>query len=430
VMALLLVALWRSVTGHLLVSHAVAGQDATANVGMFLLLHAFANGCTAMTGVEAISNGIPAFKRPEAENAASTLLSMALILLTMFLGITLLSTAVHVAPRDQETVLSQLGRIVFGGRNAFYFALQATTTLILILAANTSYADFPRLASILARDQFAPRQLLHRGDRLAFSNGIALLTAIATALVIAFNAKELRLIPLYAVGVFLSFTLSQAGMIWHWRRHRDGGWRWRAAVNAVGAFATAGVLLIFVVAKFREGAWIVVMLIPAGVWLLLTIARQYRTAGLALALPSHPHAGPRRHIVVLIVPEVNRQIADMAAYARKLCDDSDDIRAVHVDLDAETTRIVQQKWPRWGQGITLKILESPYRSFVEPVLTYLKVVNQERSQQIVTILIPELRAHHWWQAVLHTQWSKQLRSALEHQPQVRVIASFDWPLKE
>src|SRR5207249_1115454 len=199
VMVLLVAGLWRAITGHLPAAGAPSGNNATETVTIFLLLHAFASGCTAMTGVEAISNGIPAFKRPEAENAAATLLSMALILLTMFLGISLLSAAVHVAPRERETILSQLGRIVFGGRNIFYFVLQFTTTLILILAANTSYADFPRLASILARDQFAPIQLTHRGDRLAFSNGIALLTAVAIALVIAFDAKELRLIPLYAV---------------------------------------------------------------------------------------------------------------------------------------------------------------------------------------------------------------------------------------
>ena len=200
---------------------------------------------------------------------------MALILLSMFLGISVLSVAFHVAPRERETILSQLGRAVFGARNIPYFALQVTTTLILVLAANTSYADFPRLASILARDRFAPIQFTHRGDRLVFSNGIALLTVMAIALVIGFDAKELRLIPLYAVGVFLSFTLSQTGMVWHWHRHRERGWRWRAAMNGVGAIATLGVLAVFIEAKFREGAWIVVLLIPAGVWLLLAIARHY-----------------------------------------------------------------------------------------------------------------------------------------------------------
>jgi hypothetical protein len=380
-----------------------------------------------MTGVEAISNGIPAFEKPEAKNAAATLLMLALILLSMFVGISILSSAFHVAPREQETILSQLGRAVFGGRNIPYFTLQFTTTLILFLAANTSYADFPRLASLLARDRFAPIQFMHRGDRLVFSNGIALLTVTAIALVIAFDARELRLIPLYAVGVFLSFTLSQTGMVWHWRRHRERSWRRRAVMNALGATATMGVLAVFIVAKFRQGAWIVALLIPAGVWLLLAIGRHYRVTGAALALPDHPHAGPRHHVVILIVPEMNRQIADMIAYGSIL---SDDVRAVHVDLDPDCTKNIQQRWPRWGQGTQLAVLESPYRSFVEPLLTYLKIVDQERSGQAVTILIPELRPRHWWQTLLHKHWSAQLRSELEDQAHVRVIASFEWPLNK
>jgi amino acid transporter len=426
VMLLLMAGLWRITTGHLPPSQELAGQHATATVGMFLLLRAFANGCTAMTGVEAISNGIPAFEKPEAKNAAATLLMMALILLTMFLGISVLSTAFHVAPRAQETILSQLGRAVFGARNIPYFALQVTTTFILILAANTSYADFPRLASLLARDRFAPIQFTHRGDRLVFSNGIALLTVMAIALVIAFDARELRLIPLYAVGVFLSFTLSQTGMVWHWRRHRERGWRWRAAMNALGAIATMGVLAVFIVAKFSEGAWIVVLLIPAGVWLLLAVARHYRVTGAALALPDHPHAGPRHHVVILIVPEMNRQIADMVAYGSTL---SDDVRALHVDLDPDCTKNIQQRWPRWGQGTQLTVLKSPYRSLVEPLLAYLETVDQERSGQTVTVLIPELRPRHWWQTLLHKHWSVQLRSELEDQSHVRVIASFEWPFQ-
>jgi amino acid transporter len=425
VMILLIVGLWRTRTGYSLPDPQLVGQNAT--VGMFLFLHAFANGCTAMTGVEAISNGIPAFKRPEAKNASAALLMMAILLLIMFLGVSVLSGALHVVPREQETILSQLGRAVFGARNIPYLTLQITTTLILILAANTSYADFPRLASILGRDRFAPIQLTHQGDRLVFSNGIALLTVMAIALVIAFNAKELLLIPLYAVGVFLSFTLSQTGMVWHWYRHRERGWQSRATMNALGALATMGVLAVFVVTKFREGAWIIVLLIPSGVCVLLAIARHYRASGAALALPDRPHAGPRHHIVILIVPEMNRQVADMIAYGMTL---SDDVRALHVDLDADCTKTIQQKWPRWGQGVPLRILASPYRSFVEPVLAYLEIADQERVRQVVTVLIPELRPVHWWQTLLHKHWSVQLRSELEDQGKTRVIASFDWPLKE
>jgi len=423
---LLIVGLSRATTGHLPPGPRVSGQDATATVGMFLLLRAFANGCTAMTGIEAISNGIPAFEKPEAKNAAATLLMMALILLSMFLGITVLSTTFHISPREQETILSQLGRAVFGARNIPYLVLQVTTTLILILAANTSYADFPRLASILSRDRFAPIQFAHRGDRLVFSNGIVLLTSLAIVLVIVFDARELRLIPLYAVGVFLSFTLSQTGMVWHWRRHRERGWQWRASMNAVGAFATMVILAVFIVAKFREGAWIIVLLIPAGVWLLLAVARHYRVTDAALALPDHPHVGPRHHVVILIVPEMNRQIADMIAYGTSL---SNDVRALHVDLDSDCTKNIQQKWPRWGQDTPLTVLDSPYRSFVEPLLTYLKIVDKERSRQIITVLIPELRPPHWWQTLLHKHRSAQLRSELEDPLHVRVISSFEWPFK-
>jgi len=241
--------------------------------------------------------------------------------------------------------------------------------------------------------------------------------------VIAFEAKELSLIPLYAVGVFLSFTLSQTGMVWHWRRHREPGWQWRATMNAVEAIATMGVLAVFIVAKFREGAWIVVLLIPAGVWLLLAIARHYRVTSVALALPDHPHAGSRHHVVILVVPEMNWQIADMIAYGSTL---GDDVRALHVDLDSDCTKNIQQSWPRWGQGIPLRILGSPYRSFVEPLLTYLKILDKERSRQVVTVLIPELRPRHWWQTLLHKHWSAQLRSELEDQIHVLVIASFEW----
>jgi amino acid transporter len=274
---LLLVALWRGINGGLAPQAPLVSGQAGIEISGFLLLRAFANGCTAMTGVEAISNGIPAFESPEPDNAAATLLAMAAILVTMFLGINLLTVSLRVVPHEQETVLSQIGRVVLGGRTALYYYLQITTTSILILAANTSFADFPRLVAILARDRFAPARFARLSDRFVFSNGIGLLTVLATALIITFGGRELRLIPLYAIGVFLSFTLSQAGMVRHWWRHPARGWIWRAAMNAVGAITTTVVLLVFTVAKFREGAWIVVVLIPAGVWTLVTASRRYST---------------------------------------------------------------------------------------------------------------------------------------------------------
>jgi len=423
---LLGVGIWQLVTQQLPSAAAPAVSISTSTVGLFVLLRAFANGCTAMTGVEAISNGIPAFQQPEAKNAGATLLTMTAILAVMFLGISLLSAKLHIVPQGQETVLSQLGRTVFGGRNLPYLVVQITTTFILVLAANTSYADFPRLASILAHDRFAPVQFTHRGDRLAFSNGIVLLASLATALVVIAGAHELRLIPLYAVGVFLSYTLSQAGMVNHWRRTREPGWLWRAAINALGATATGTVLTIFVATKFREGAWIVLFLIPMGVWLLVTISRHYQLAHAALELPAHPLAGPRQHVIVMVIPDLNLEVATMIAYARQL---KGDLRAVHVNLDQRSADAIQDEWLRWGQDAKLTVLESPHQSFVEPVLKYIRDMDGEPLHRFFTILIPEVRPRDWWQTMLHNRWSKQLRSELKDLEHVAVIASFNWPLR-
>jgi amino acid transporter len=423
---LLVVAAGRAVIGHFPVTSAPQ-TGVVAGVGLFVLLHAFANGCTAMTGVEAISNGIPAFEPPEADNAAKTLLIMAAILLTMFLGITVLSAALHVVPHEQETVLSQIARAVFGGRNVAYFVLQAATMLILVLAANTSYADFPRLASILARDGFAPTQFTHRGDRLAFSNGIIVLTLFAMALVVIFGGNVFRLIPLYAVGVFLSFTLSQAGMVIHWRRHREPGWHLRTLMNALGAIATAGVLVVFVVTKFREGAWVVMVMIPLGVLLFLTIARHYKEANRELSLDGYEPLSDRPDVMVVIVAAMNRETVEAVRYAVKRCQE---VRAVHVDLDAGCAAEIRRAWAQWGDGATLEVLESPYRSFVEPVLQYVQKFEAERPNRLMTVVLPEVIPHRWWQTLLHNRWSVQLRAALINRPRVTVLTTVAWPLAE
>jgi amino acid transporter len=427
VVVLLVVAAGRAVAGHFPVASAPPQTVVVSGVGLFVLLHAFANGCTAMTGVEAISNGIPAFEPPEADNAAKTLLIVAAILLTMFLGISLLSAALHVAPHEQETVLSQIARAVFGGRNIAYFILQAATMLILVLAANTSYADFPRLASILARDGFAPTQFTYRGDRLAFSNGIIVLTLFAMALVVIFGGNVFRLIPLYAVGVFLSFTLSQAGMVIHWRRHRNPRWHLRALMNALGAIATAGVLVVFVMTKFREGAWVVTVMIPLGVWLFLTIARHYREADRELSLVGYEPSSDRDEMMIVIVSAMNRETVEAVRYAVKRCQE---VRAVHVDLDAGCAEDIRRDWAQWGGGATLEILESPYRSFVEPVLEYMRKVEAERPNRLMTVVLPEVIPHRWWQTLLHNRWSVQLRAALINRPRVTVLTTVAWPLAE
>jgi amino acid transporter len=424
---LLVVGAGRAAIGHFPVASAPPQTGVVVGVGLFVLLHAFANGCTAMTGVEAISNGIPAFEPPEADNAAKTLLVMAAILLAMFLGISLLGAALHVVPHEQETVLSQIARAVFGGRNIAYFVLQAATMVILVLAANTSYADFPRLAAILARDGYAPIQFTHRGDRLAFSNGIIVLTLFAVALVVIFGGSVFRLIPLYAVGVFLSFTLSQAGMVMHWRRHREPGWHLHAVMNALGAVATAGVLVVFVMTKFREGAWVVMVTIPLGVWLFLTIARHYREAARKLSLEGYAFPPDRPDVMVVIVAAMNRETVEAVRYAVKRCQE---VRAVHVDLDSDCAADIRRNWAQWGAGATLEVLESPYRSFVEPVLQYVQKVENEQPDRLITVVLPEAIPHRWWQTLLHNRWSIQLRAALITRPRVTVLTTVAWPLTD
>jgi Amino acid permease len=362
-----------------------------------------------------------------ADNAAKTLLIMAAILLTMFLGISTLSAALHIVPHEQETVLSQIARAVFGGRNVAYFVLQAATMLILVLAANTSYADFPRLASILARDGFAPTQFTHRGDRLAFSNGIIVLTLFAMALVVIFGGNVFRLIPLYAVGVFLSFTLSQAGMVIHWRRHREPGWHRRALMNALGTVATAGVLVVFVMTKFREGAWVVIAVIPMGVWLFRTIARHYEEANRELSLDGYEPSSDRPDVMVVIVAAMNRETVEAVRYAVKRCQE---VRAVHVELDAGCAADIRRDWARWGGGATLEVLESPYRSFVEPVVRYVQKFEAERPNRLMTVVLPKVIPHRWWQTLLHNRWSVQLRAALINRPRVTVLTTVAWPLAQ
>jgi amino acid transporter len=427
VFALLAVAGVRAALGEFPAAASAIPTEVAGGVTLFVLLHAFANGCTAMTGVEAISNGIPAFESPETNNAANTLVMMAVILVTMFLGISLLGAALHVVPHEQETVLSQIARAIFGGRNAAYFVLQAATTCILVLAANTSYADFPRLASILAADGFAPTQFTQRGDRLAFSNGIIVLTLCAAALVVVFAGNVFRLIPLYAVGVFLSFTLSQTGMVMHWRRHREAGWRWHALINALGATATACVLVVFVTTKFREGAWAVMVMIPAGVWLFLAIARHYREADRELSLSGYQPSPDRDEVIVVIVSALNRETVEALRYAVKRCRE---VRAVHVDLIGTGAEDLRRDWERWGSGATLEILESPYRSLVEPILAYVQKVEAEASDRLITVVLPEVIPHRWWQTLLHNRWSVQLRSALLSRPHVTVLTTVAWPLSE
>jgi amino acid transporter len=391
-----------------------AGEGAGA-LTVFLVLRAFASGCTALTGVEAISNGIPAFRKPEAKNAGKTLITMALLLGTMFLGISFLARSMGVVPQEHETVVSQIGRQVFGD-GPLYLILQVATTLILVLAANTSFADFPRLSAILARDRYLPRQLTNLGDRLVFANGIITLAILASALVVIFGGLTHRLIPLYAVGVFLSFTLSQAGMVRHWQRLRGPGWTWKAAVNGLGAVATAVVLAIIVATKLIHGAWIVILLIPIFVWMFRAVRHHYEAVAEQLTLeglspePWKGLASRKRQKVVVLVSGVHRGTLEALHFGRSL---SKDVTAVVVDVEPQVTTRIRERWPQWGYKVPLVVLDSPFRSTVGPLLAYLDERDlHEPERGLAVVVLPEFVPARWWHELLHNQTARAIKRGL------------------
>ncbi len=412
-----------------------------AGIGVFLLLHAFASGTTALTGVEAISNGITAFKEPRSRNAGITLIWMSVILGILFLGITYLSRAIGAVPSETETVISQLARTVYGGRGLPYLLTIASTTVILIMAANTAFADFPRLSALQAADGFLPRQLTYRGSRLVYSRGIVLLSLVAALLIVAFQASVSHLIPLYAIGVFLSFTLSQGGMARRWWRsgqlgeaaalapgqsetvdpHQqvqplryDRRWRLKMLVNGMGAVLTFVVMLVFAVTKFRDGAWIILLLLPLLMAVFLGIHRHYRRLAEALSLEDYGAPPPmRRHRVVLLVSGVHRGTLEALRYAQAL---SEDVTALHVSADAADTERMQRKWETWGDSVRLVILDSPYRLLIEPVLQYVNELRAAaRPNDQLTIVVPRFVPRHPWENLLHTQTALLLRMALMFQ---------------
>ena len=378
-------------------------------VTTFLLLTAFANGCTAMTGVEAVSNGVPAFHPPEAKNASATLIAMATLAIAMFVGITMLAHVYKVVPNAAESGISQLGRAIFGGPNIPYYLLQAGTTFILVLAANTAFADFPRLASIVSRDRYLPRQFMNQGDRLAFSNGILVLSAFAAILIVAFRGDTQSLLPLYMIGVFVSFTLSQAGMVIHWRTTRERGWKTSAAINGFGAVVTGIVLLIVAATKTLEGAWIVLLLIPLIVMVFKQTHRHYAHVASELTLKGY-HPQPRVHNTVLIpIGGLQRAVVDALRYAETL---SDDVRAVYVDVNPAQTEQLRKEWAEWGGRVRLIVLPSPFRSLLEPLLEYIEEVGAEKANDYVTVILPEFVPARWWQHLLHNQTSLLIKGAL------------------
>ena len=403
-----------------------------AIVTPFLLLHTFSSGTTALTGVEAISNGTTSFKQPRSRNAGITLILMASILGGLFLSITFLAVKAGTIPAETETVISQLARTAFQGRGPLYLAMIVGTTVILIMAANTSFNGFPLLSAIIAKDGFLPRQLSYRGSRLVHSRGIMILSLIAAVLIIVFNASVTNLIPLYAIGVFLSFTLAQAGMAHRWFKighmkpgeevremgstlRYQPGWKSRMFINGLGAFCTALVTLVFAVTKFTHGAWVVLILTPAMVVMFVIISNHYRHLAVKLSLDDYDES-PRvsRHRVLLPIGGVHKGTLAGLTYALSL---SNDVTAVYVSTDADDTERLEHKWEEWGRGVRLVILESQYRRMLEPLLQYIDELEAQRqSNEIITIVVPQFVPRHRWSSLLHTQTAVILRLALMFRP--------------
>jgi amino acid transporter len=379
-------------------------------LGLFLLLRSYAAGCTALTGVEAVSNGVQALKPPEGRNAQAVMTALGVISIVMFLGITYLAYDFGIVPGGDETVVSKIARRVWGN-GVPYYAVQASTLLILVLAANTSYADFPRLSSILARDRFVPRQFANQGDRLVFSNGILILSGFAILLIVAFQGDTHALLPLYAIGVFISFTLSQSGMVRRWLRLRERGWQWRVWINGIGAIVTGVVLLTLTVTKFVEGAWIVVVVIPILVTTFVVMHRHYDEVARELSLEGFEGPPVFQHTVLVLIGDVHRGVVRAVQYARTLAPTAV-VRAVYVETDPAHTARLEDKWGKWGLGVPLVVLTSPYRSLLRPLLDYLDQIQSRGGEQMVTIVLPEFLPRHWWQHVLHNQTALLVKGAL------------------
>ena len=402
----------------------------TFNTGLittFLLLTAFANGCTALTGVEAVADGVPMFKEPPAKNAARTLVLMAGFGVTMFVGLTVLAHAYQIVPSETETVVSQLARGVFGGRNLFYFAVQMATMLILILAANTAFAGFPTLASIVARDRYMPRQFANLGDKLSFSNGIVALSLGAATLIIVFGGDQHRLIPLYMIGVFLSFTLSQSSMFLRTTRAKESGWHISAAVSGFGALLTAVVLVIVTFTKTLDGAWIVITMIPILVTIFKLTRTHYESVAGQLSLANvEVDTTPHGHIVIVPIGGVHRAVIEALRYASAL---AKDVRAVYVNVNPDSLVQLKKDWPTWGSHVKLVVLQSPFRSMTEPLLDYIDRMEKEHPDDYITVVLPEFVVKHWWHHLLHNQSALTLKAALLFRPRV-VTTSVPFHLTE
>lgn len=426
----------------------------TGGALLWLLMRAFAAGCTALTGVEAISNGIPAFQKPESKNAATTLTWMAIIMTTLILGTGFLAYKLNAHPvGSEETLVSAMARHTFGS-GVFYYFIQAATAAILVLAANTSFADFPRLASLLAADRFLPRQFANRGDRLVFSNGVVILAILSIVLIVIFKGQEQAMLPLYAVGVFLSFTLSQSGMVIHWLRERKseeakarilkqeeqqslhrtedpsaathareriralerdkgGNWFLSTIINGTGAIITFIVLIVLTITKFTHGAWAVIVLIPILVMMFQAINRHYKLVAAQLTLgKAKPDRPPMKHRIIIPVSGIHRGVLPALDYARSLSSNGHVITAVYVEINPENTEEVRRQWEVWGKGVPLKILSSPFRSITKPLINFINEESAQHKDSITTIVLPEFVPKAWWQQLLHNQTALLIKGKL------------------
>lgn len=383
---------------------------AVSAIPIFIILRAFASGCATLTGIEAVSNGVKAFKAPEARNAGITLIWMAGLLGVLTLGIAYFADYYRILPNENETVLSQLARTIFS-KGIIYYLIQFATSLILVLAANTSFADFPRLSSIMATDRYLPRQLSNRGDRLVFSNGIVLLGFFSALLLVLFRGDTHALIPLYAVGVFTAFTLSQAGMVKHWIKYKGHGWGKSIVINCAGAIATGVVLIIIATEKFSRGAWIVLVAIPGLVILMMKIHRHYLSVAEQLSVTSCELEQPsfKHHSVIIPISGVQQAVISAVKYAKAL---SDDVVALYVCLDEAETAIIRDKWNRHCMGVRLIIVESPYRSIKEPLLNYIDELQKRYENGVITVILPEFVPSKWWHHLLHNQTALFIKGIL------------------
>jgi len=415
------------VTGQAVdIEQADAVETGSEAIGIFLLLKAFAGGSVALTGVEAIANGVPAFKPPESKNAGNTMLAMAILLAILFVGITFISDAYGILPTEEggRTVVALVSSTIFGDGSPLYYLFQACTALILFLAANTSFNAFPRLGALLAIDGYLPRQFAIRGDRLAFSYGIVILAAVAAAILVLFDGDTHALIPLYSVGVFVCFTLSQVGMVRHWFRHKEPGWWFRATINGIGATMTGVVLVVVTTVKFADGAYLVVILIPLLVGMMVFIHRQYAASRRELTVRDDVVFAPpqREERAVVPIPGVNRAVIQAVNVARSV---ADDVRAVFITENAEDGITVREQWERQVPGVPLVVVESPYRALTGPLEAYLDVLDSawppDKPAPITFVVLPEYVARRWWERLLYNQSVKRLRSSLLGRPHTVVV---------